>query len=78
MEKLNLRDARPINSPMKVGCYKLEDIGNLLTNNIQFRNVIGLLLYIARVTKVDIIVTVSITCTLFKRMHISIHTGRKV
>lgn len=78
MEKLNLIDARPIGSPMKVDCYKLEDIGNLLINNIQFRNVIGLLLYIARVTQVDIIVTVSITCTLFKRMHISIHTGRKV
>lgn len=44
-EKLNLENAKLVDTPMDPGFHKLEDDDNLLPNNTKFREAIGSLLY---------------------------------
>ncbi|GBN77590.1 Retrovirus-related Pol polyprotein from transposon RE2 [Araneus ventricosus] len=59
-EKFNLKEAKPINTPMDPNYLKQEGEDDLLPNNIQYRKAVGALLYIATVSRPAIVVIVNI------------------
>lgn len=60
INKFNLENAKPCDTPMEPCYYKINDEENLLPNNKKYRQAIGALLYIATVTRPDISVAVNI------------------
>ena len=60
IEKFNLSDSKPCETPMEPGYLNLEDEENLLPQNTQYRQAIGSLLYIATISRPDICAAINI------------------
>ena len=60
VDKIHLNDAKPYSTPMDPGYLKLTSKENLLPNNHNYRQAIGALLYIATITRPDIMAATSI------------------
>ncbi|GBM28775.1 Retrovirus-related Pol polyprotein from transposon RE2 [Araneus ventricosus] len=60
VEKINLNEAKPTNTPMDPNYLELEGEDDLLPNNTQYRQAEGALLYVATTARPDISVAVNI------------------
>lgn len=59
IEKLNLMDSKPCNTPMEPDYLKFVDDDNLLPDNNKYFQAMGELLYISSVTRPDISVAIN-------------------
>lgn len=60
VEKFQLAEAEPYNTPMETGYLLLADEENQLPNHTNYRQAIRVLLYLATVTRLDISAAVNI------------------